>query len=281
MSNQPILLQLVQHGALQQGQELTCPVAGVTGVIKPDGIEVDGQVFSDPTAAMRVVTGTCAEADNGWVFWKLPDSDRGFTKPLEHVRIAWLARNEKAGVRTSRTHPLRIDTLQPPGLPGRIGLTFLPGKKGDALYGAPWDRDLGEDLRAILDWGAEAVVSLLEPHEFDLLGVPDFPKVMSAQGFRWALLEIRDSDVPDSRFESAWPVVQPELVAILRRGGSIVVHCRGGLGRTGLVVSRLLVELGLEAEKAISLVREVRPGAVETWEQEEYIRQLPSRPIKS
>lgn len=44
-----------------------------------------------------------------------------------------------------------------------------------------------------------------------------------------------------------------------------MVHCRGRPGRTGLVVSRRLVELGIKAENAIEMVRQVRPGAVETW----------------
>lgn len=277
-STMPPLLQLIRSGFLPLGQRLSCPDPLIAAVVNEGGIEIDGRTFSDPTEAMRLVMGTMAESDNGWVFWKVPDPVRGFTKPLEHVRIEWMARGEKAGVRTSATHPLRIDTLTIPGIPGRIGLTFLPGKKGDALYGAPWDRDLAVDVGAIRNWGAAAVVSVLEPHEFELLGVPEFPEVMASQPFRWFPLEIRDSDIPDSRFESAWPRVMPELLDILRIGGGVVVHCRGGLGRTGLVVARLLVELGLEPEEAISRVRTVRPGAVETWEQEEYIRKLGRRP---
>jgi ADP-ribosylglycohydrolase len=53
-----------------------------------------------------------------------------------------------------------------------------------------------------------------------------------------------------------------------------VVHCRGGLGRAGLVSSRLLVELGWEPDAAIQTVRRARPGAVETSVQERYIHDL-------
>lgn len=275
--NMPLLLQLIRSGFLPLGQRLSCPDPLIAAVVSEGGIEIDGRKFSDPTDAMRLVMGAVAESDNGWVFWKVPDPVRGFTKPLEHVRIEWMARGEKIGVRTSETHPLRLDTLTLPGTPGRLGLTFLPGKKGDALYGAAWDRDLAVDVGAIRNWGAAAVVSVLEPHEFELLGVPEFPEVMASQPFQWFPLEIRDSDIPDSRFESAWPNARAELMAILRAGGGVVVHCRGGLGRTGLVVARLLVELGLDPEEAISQVRAVRPGAVETWEQEEYIRKLGRR----
>ena len=57
-------------------------------------------------------------------------------------------------------------------------------------------------------------------------------------------------------------------------GESVVVHCRGGLGRTGLVAARLLVELGESPVSALVRVRAARPGAVETVEQEKYVLQL-------
>ena len=57
-------------------------------------------------------------------------------------------------------------------------------------------------------------------------------------------------------------------------GESVVVHCRGGLGRTGLIAVRLLVELGESPVSALVRVRAARPGAVETVEQEKYVLQL-------
>lgn len=166
--NMTLLLRLIRSGFLPLGQQLSCPDPLIAAVVCEGGITIRERTFSDPTEAMRHVMGRTAESDNGWVFWKVPDPGRGFIKPLEHVRIEWMARGEKDGVRTSQTHPLRIDTLTMPGIPGRLGLTFLPGKKGDALYGAPWNRSLAVDVGAIRNWGAAAVVSVLEPHEFML-----------------------------------------------------------------------------------------------------------------
>jgi ADP-ribosyl-[dinitrogen reductase] hydrolase len=54
-------------------------------------------------------------------------------------------------------------------------------------------------------------------------------------------------------------------------GGSILIFCRGRLGRTGTIAARLLVELGMDAERAIDAVRSVRPGAIETREQALYV----------
>jgi ADP-ribosyl-[dinitrogen reductase] hydrolase len=56
----------------------------------------------------------------------------------------------------------------------------------------------------------------------------------------------------------------------VKNGG--ITHCRGGLGRAGLVAALLLIETGLEAEAAIRAVRAARPGAIETAAQERYVR---------
>lgn len=62
------------------------------------------------------------------------------------------------------------------------------------------------------------------------------------------------------------------LRALVRRGFDVLIHCRGGLGRAGIIVARLLVEFGTPPEKAILAVRDVRPGAIETCQQEEFVR---------
>ncbi len=91
-----------------------------------------------------------------------------------------------------------------------------------------------------------------------------------------SLNHLRDTrDGSDERFEHAWPDVRKNLEAILQSGGSILVHCRGGLGRTGLVVTRYLVEAGINPDADIACVRESRSSALETWAQEEHIRRLP------
>lgn len=54
----------------------------------------------------------------------------------------------------------------------------------------------------------------------------------------------------------------------------MLVHCRGGLGRAGTIGARLLIELGMEPETAIRRVRAMRPGAIETREQEKYVLEI-------
>ena len=73
------------------------------------------------------------------------------------------------------------------------------------------------------------------------------------------------------RFEQEWDIAGEELRSILRSGSDVLVHCRGGLGRAGTIAARLLVELGLEPAMAIASVRRVRPGAIETSDQEKFV----------
>jgi hypothetical protein len=65
--------------------------------------------------------------------------------------------------------------------------------------------------------------------------------------------------------------LREELRSILRSGSDVLVHCRGGLGRAGTIAARLLVELGMKPATAIASVRAVRPGAIETSDQEKFV----------
>jgi ADP-ribosyl-[dinitrogen reductase] hydrolase len=134
-----------------------------------------------------------------------------------------------------------------------------------------WDRDLAVDLDAIRNWGTGAAVTLVEPEELRLLRVERLGEEVSRRKMVWFHLPIADVSIPDERFEQQWVVAGEELRAMLRRKLDVLVHCRGGLGRAGTIAARLLVELGMEPVNAIASVRAVRPGAIETRRQEEFI----------
>jgi ADP-ribosyl-[dinitrogen reductase] hydrolase len=120
-------------------------------------------------------------------------------------------------------------------------------------------------------WEAELVVTLMERHEFDLLHVPDLPERVRAHGMDWLHLPIRDVDIPAAPFDALWDAVRADILIRLAAGGRVVLHCRGGLGRTGVVAALLLMERGMDADHAILAVRRARPGAIETEAQEHYV----------
>ena len=51
----------------------------------------------------------------------------------------------------------------------------------------------------------------------------------------------------------------------------VVVTCQAGLGRTGTVLASYLVYVGYKPEDAIKLIRELRPGSIQTADQEDSI----------
>ena len=140
-----------------------------------------------------------------------------------------------------------------------------------------WDRDLALDLDAIRNWGASAIVTLIEPKELTLLRVERLGEEVLRRNMLWFHLPIVDGSIPDQRFDEKWDTAGEELRSILRNGSDVLVHCRGGLGRAGTIASRLLIELGMPPKTAIERVRAVRPGAIETRAQEEYVLAIASK----
>jgi ADP-ribosyl-[dinitrogen reductase] hydrolase len=167
-------------------------------------------------------------------------------------------------MRTSQSHPLQIATVQPAEGTGRIGITFCPGKVQPGAMSGSWNRDLGLDLDAIAEWGAVAVVTLIEDHELVALKVTAMGKEVRARHMDWLHLPIPDVSVPDATFEQQWAVVAPDLMHRLRSGFDVLVHCKGGLGRAGTVAARLMIGMGVASDQAVRSVRAVRPGAIET-----------------
>lgn len=181
-------------------------------------------------------------------------------------------------MRTSLTHPLQIAELRPFAGSGRIGITFCPGKVQPGAMSGSWNRDLGLDLDAIRDWGAVAMVTLVEDHELATLQVAGMGAEVRARHMDWFHLPIPDVAVPDRRFERDWALAGPDLLGRLRAGFDVLVHCKGGLGRAGTIAARLMVELGTDPGRVIAAVRAVRPGAIETREQEHFVLSQHERP---
>ena len=165
-----------------------------------------------------------------------------------------------------RPPPLEIAALEiAPGW-GRLGVTAAPGRRdGDA-------RDLGADLDVIAAWPARGLVSLIEAKEFARLGIESLGEEALRRGLDWLHLPIPDFGTPGAAFAGAWPAQSARLRAELASGVGIVLHCRGGLGRSGMVAARLLVESGWAPSLAVAEVRRVRPGAIETAAQEAWAR---------
>ena len=176
-------------------------------------------------------------------------------------------------MKTSASDPIRVDfvPVSALGLPGRIGMTFAPGKKAPGIGGS-WDRDLVADLDRLRDvYRTSMLVSLVEDDELRHLGITALADGCAALGMQLVRFPIVDGDVPRSLAD--FDALVERIVATAREGGNVVVHCRGGLGRTGLVAAACLVACGHAPAEAVRLVRRSRPGTVETGEQERFVEE--------
>lgn len=181
-------------------------------------------------------------------------------------------------VLTSLNCPLRVATVRAGPTWGAVGVALCPGKKQSASISGAWQRDLDTDLDAVQRWDAAAVVTLMPQHELKWVQADHIGPACEARGMEWHHLPITDVDVPDAAFETAWLYSGLRLREHLRAGRNVLLHCRGGLGRSGTIAARLLVELGWQADAAIRAVRAQRPGAIETRAQEAHVRNTPAMP---
>jgi protein-tyrosine phosphatase len=183
-----------------------------------------------------------------------------------------VTRSTEAGATAERPDPpLRVDWLAPDdlpdGLPGRLGLTFLPGKNGPSFRypGRVYRRELAADLAALAGDGVRTLVLLVEDHELERWGDPEIVARGRAGGIEVVRRPIPDETAPRSAAEMDEIL---DVVRAARGAGDVAVACMGGVGRTGTVVACALVAAGRGADQAIGRVRAVRhPTAVETGEQ--------------
>ncbi|MGJ4787271.1 phosphatase domain-containing protein [Leptospira koniambonensis] len=163
---------------------------------------------------------------------------------------------------------LRIDKLDLGETKGKLGLTILPGRRDR-------DRDLTEDIQALKEEGMNTVISLLTPNEYVEYGVPELKSVYSQNGLDPIFFPILDQRIPD---RSSLERLLDQMDKSLAERKNILIHCVGGLGRSGTVAAAyLILKLGYTPDQAIRTVRKVRTErAIESREQEEFLRGLKS-----
>ncbi|MBL8216956.1 MAG: dual specificity protein phosphatase family protein [Bryobacterales bacterium] len=118
--------------------------------------------------------------------------------------------------------------------------------------------------------GVDTVLSFLTREEERDLDLLQEAAQAHGQGMNFLSYPIPDRQVPIS--ESDLARFLAKLDAELSAGRNVVMHCRQGIGRTGLVAGCLLVTKSLDPEVAVSRLSDVRGIPLpETPEQRQWI----------
>ena len=148
---------------------------------------------------------------------------------------------------------------------GRLGILSRP-------RGGDW---LGDETSAWREAGIDMVVSLLEPEEEAQLVLEGEAAAAAANGIDFKPFPIPDRGVPASRESVA--ELASDIVDALDTDKNVAVHCRQGIGRSGMIVGGVLVAAGKDLATALRTIKESRGLEVpETEEQQHWLSEFAS-----
>jgi predicted protein tyrosine phosphatase len=149
---------------------------------------------------------------------------------------------------------------------GRLAIAARP-------RGGDW---LEDEAKAWRRAGVDVVVSLLEKDEAAELELSAEGNAADANGIRFMSFPIPDRGVPTATRDAL--SLLGGVRAMLEQGRNVAVHCRQGVGRSGLVAAGLLVASGMGTQQAMNTVSTARGQTIpETASQLEWIKRLPSQ----
>jgi protein-tyrosine phosphatase len=133
-----------------------------------------------------------------------------------------------------------------------------------------------DEFLAIAQADIKQIVSLLEANEAYELGLQNEQKYTEKNHMEFISFPIKDRNIPLSRpkFEQ---LIQ-QLYQDITQGKNTVIHCRAGIGRTGMVAAAILMQDGFSVESACEKVSSKRGVVVpETQAQRDWLNLINKR----
>jgi protein-tyrosine phosphatase len=150
---------------------------------------------------------------------------------------------------------------------GRLAIAARP-------RGGDW---LDDELSGWRQAGIDVVVSLLENEEAVQLNLLEESQIAEANSIRFISFPIPDRGVPASI--PAAVSLMSGIARALEEGKNVAVHCRQGIGRSGLIAAGILGAAGVSLDDAIQAVSSARGLDVpETLDQRLWVQGLRLKP---
>lgn len=127
-----------------------------------------------------------------------------------------------------------------------------------------------DDVAEIVALNCACVLTLAPQEELIRHGGHTLSSLLMNEGIEWHHFPIIDYATPLPSQDRVWSELSERMHDHLNNNRSILVHCYAGVGRSGMIALRLLVERGANPEDALTQIRQVRPGAVERTAQYEW-----------
>ena len=167
---------------------------------------------------------------------------------------------------------MNLNKVKVPGQKATIILTAFPGRTAQDDFSI-------EEMQRVLDYlenqNCDFFISLVQDQEFEeFCSKSVFVEELMRRPLTWLHFPILDMGVPDKDMWSKLDNFRPSFVNSFKSGNSIAIHCKGGLGRSGMIAAMILFDLGFTPQDAIDHVRSFRAGAIETKAQEKFIKSL-------
>ncbi len=119
--------------------------------------------------------------------------------------------------------------------------------------GGDW---LDDEITALWADGVDVLASLLTADEIRELNLGKEAELCQAHNILYLTLPISDLGVPP--FDPATLAFLERLNGLLLEGKHVAIHCRMGVGRSGLIASSLLVLNGYAPQQAFVLLSSTR-----------------------
>lgn len=156
-------------------------------------------------------------------------------------------------------HPFETLTLSNGA---KLIFTPCPGSKSVSL---------DDTLQQFHQQGVSMLLTLMFDTEMDENNLMTLPELCDTFKIKWLQLPILDDDAPKEVFHSHWRSYKQRILQEIKNKGIVAVHCKGGTGRTGTVISLLLLELGWPVHKIKQEVQTLKPKALTISKQLAYL----------